>query len=60
MAGSDARRLLWELGKDRVTEDDITSLPVHHYYVRATVGAERRSPASNQGRHDTGAAQGDE
>ena len=33
--------LVWELGKERVTEDDITSLPVHHCYVRATVGKER-------------------
>ena len=41
VAGADARRLVWELGTDRVTEDDITSLPVHHCYVRATVGAER-------------------
>ena len=41
VAGSDARQLVWELGKERVTEDDITSLPVHHCYVRATVGKER-------------------
>ncbi len=41
VAGSDARHLVWELGKDRVSEDDITSLPVHHCYVRATVGTER-------------------
>ena len=41
VAGADARRLVWELGSDRVTEDDITSLPVHHCYVRATVGTER-------------------
>ena len=41
VAGTDARRLVWELGKDRVTEDDITSLPVHHCYVRATVGTDR-------------------
>ena len=41
MAGNDARTLVWELGKDRVTEDDIVSLPVHHCYVRATVGTER-------------------
>ena len=41
VAGSDARRLVWELGKDRVAEDDITSLSVHHCYVRATVGTER-------------------
>ena len=41
MAGNDARQLVWELGKDRVSEDDITSLPVHHCYVRATVDKER-------------------
>ena len=41
VAGNDARTLVWELGKERVTEDDITSLPVHHCYVRATVGVER-------------------
>ena len=41
VAGNDARTLAWELGKDRVTEDDIVSLPVHHCYVRATVGKER-------------------
>ena len=41
VAGGDARQLVWELGKERVTEDDITSLPVHHCYVRATVGIER-------------------
>ncbi len=41
VAGSDARTLVWDLGKDRVSEDDITSLPVHHCYVRATVGTDR-------------------
>ena len=41
VAGADARTLVWELGKDLVTEDDITSLPVHHCYVRATVGNKR-------------------
>ena len=41
VAGSDARQLVWELGKERVTEDDITSLAVHNCYVRATVGKER-------------------
>ena len=41
VAGNDARTLVWELGKDRVTEDDIVSLPVHHCYVRSTVGIER-------------------
>ena len=41
VAGADARTLVWELGKDRVSEDDITSLPVHQCYVRATVGENR-------------------
>ena len=41
VAGNDARQLVWELGKERVTEDDITSLPVHQCYVRATVGTQR-------------------
>ena len=41
VAGSDARQLVWELGKERVSEDDIVSLPVHHCYVRATVGTDR-------------------
>ena len=41
VAGNDARTLVWELGKDGVSEDDIVSLPVHHCYVRATVGTER-------------------
>ena len=41
VAGADARTLVWELGKDRVSEDDITSLQVYHCYVRATVGTER-------------------
>ncbi len=41
VAGNDARPLVWELGKDWVSEDDIVSLDVHHCYVRATVGTER-------------------
>ena len=41
VAGSDARQLVWELGKERVSEDDIVSLDVHHCYIRATVGKER-------------------
>ena len=41
MAGTDARQLDWELGKERVSEDDVTSLYVHQCYVRATVGVER-------------------
>ncbi len=41
VAGTDARQLVWELDRDRVSEEDIVSLPVHHAYVRATVGSER-------------------
>ena len=41
VSGGDARQLVWELGKERVVEDDVTSLDVHHCYVRATVGVER-------------------
>ena len=41
VAGNDARQLVWELGRERVSEDDIVSLDVHHCYVRATVGRER-------------------
>ena len=46
VAGSDARQLVWELGKDQVSEDDVVSLDVHHCYVRATVGTERLPPFS--------------
>ncbi len=41
VAGADARQLVWELDRERVSEEDIVSLPVHHAYVRATVGTER-------------------
>ncbi len=41
VAGTDARQLVWELDRERVSEEDIVSLPAHHAYVRATVGAER-------------------
>ena len=41
VAGGDARQLVWELGRERISEEDIVSLPVHHCYVRATVGSER-------------------
>ena len=34
VAGADAPTLVWELGKERVAEDNITSLPLHHCYVR--------------------------
>ncbi|MYA50818.1 MAG: type IV secretion system DNA-binding domain-containing protein [Chloroflexi bacterium] len=46
VAGSDARQLVYELGRDRVSEEDIVSLPVHECYVRATVGNERTSTYS--------------
>ncbi len=41
LAGADARELIWELSRERLSEDDIVSQPVHHCYVRATVGSER-------------------
>ena len=40
-AGADAQELVLELGRDRVSLEDIVSLPVHHAYVRATVNGER-------------------
>ena len=41
VSASDARYLTWELDRDQVTEEDLTSLPVHHCYVRATVGGDK-------------------
>ena len=41
VAASDARQLIGELDRERVTEEDLVSLPVHHCYVRATVDGER-------------------
>ena len=41
VAAVDAARLVHELDSERVTEDDITSLPVHHCYVRATANGQR-------------------
>ena len=42
VAAVDAQRLVWELGKEKsISEDDITSLPAHHAYVRATVEGKR-------------------
>ena len=41
VAGADAQQLVWELDRDRISVEDIVSLPVHHCYVRATVGSER-------------------
>jgi hypothetical protein len=43
VSGADARELTWELGKERITEDDITSQPVYHCYVRA-IAAGKRAP----------------
>ena len=37
----DAQRLAWELGREQIDEDDITSLPVHHAYVRAIADGQR-------------------
>ena len=58
VAGSDARHLVWELGKDRVTEEDIVSPPVHHCYVRATVGTERMDSFSMEVRKPEGGRPG--
>ncbi|MCY4639520.1 MAG: hypothetical protein OXC94_04165, partial [Chloroflexi bacterium] len=41
VAGTDAQQLVWELDRDRVSVEDVVSLPAHHAYVRATVGGER-------------------
>ncbi|MCY3571771.1 MAG: type IV secretion system DNA-binding domain-containing protein [Chloroflexi bacterium] len=41
VSGEDARDLLWDLGRERVSEEDVVSQPVHHCYVRATVGTQR-------------------
>ena len=46
MAASDARQLIGELDRERVTEEDLVSLPVHHCYVRATVDGERMATYS--------------
>ncbi len=41
VSATDARDLVWELGRERLTEEDIVSQPVHHCYVRASVDRER-------------------
>ena len=41
VAGEDAKQLIDELDRDRVGVEDLVSLPVHHCYVRATVGGQR-------------------
>ena len=54
VAGSDAQQLVWELDRDRVSVEDIVSLPVHHAYVRATVGSERTPAFSMEVRKPEG------
>ena len=41
VAAADARQLIGELDRERVGEEDLVSLPVHHCYVRATVDGQR-------------------
>lgn len=41
VSGSDARELVWELGKERLSEEDLVGQPAHHCYVRASVGTQR-------------------
>ncbi len=41
VSGADAREHVWELRRERITEEDIVSQPVHHCYLRATLGTER-------------------
>ncbi|MCY4374873.1 MAG: type IV secretion system DNA-binding domain-containing protein, partial [Spirochaetaceae bacterium] len=37
VASKDARELTWELGRQRLAEDDLVGQPRHHCYVRASV-----------------------
>ena len=48
VAAVDAAHLVHELDSTRVEEDDITSLPVHHCYVRATANGQRMPAFSMQ------------
>ena len=41
VAATDAMQLVYELGSERITAEDLTSQPVYHCYVRATSGGER-------------------
>ena len=41
VAAQDAQKLVWELDRDRLSEEDLASQRVHNCYVRATVGKER-------------------
>ena len=38
VSSPDARELTWELGRQRLSEDDLVGQPRHHCYVRASVG----------------------
>ena len=42
VAASDARKLIGELDRERLDEEDLVSLPAHHCYVRATVDGLRQ------------------
>ena len=42
VAAADARQLIGELDRERVDEEDLVSLPVHHCYVRATADGQRQ------------------
>ena len=48
VAAVDATRLVGELDSTNISEDDITSLPVHHCYVRATTKGQRMPAFSMQ------------
>ncbi len=41
VAAAEARQLIDELDRDRVSVEDVVSQPVHHCYVRATVDGQR-------------------
>ena len=41
VSGIDARELVWEMGKERLSEEDLVGQPAHHCYVRASVGTKR-------------------
>ena len=43
VAATEAKDLIEELDRDRVSVEDLVSLPAHHCYVRATVDG-RREP----------------
>ena len=59
VAGSDARQLVWELGKERVSEDDIVSLPVHQCYVQRHRGDRAHGRLLHEGRQAGGGRPGE-